>query len=139
MPRTRSLLLALCLTCAPLGLEAQQANLNYLGGQSAVVVSPSNASVAAAGLAATFTNIATGQTGRQSCWIQYKPQTGLPVNAATAQGSVFFGPTAPATLTSSFVLNAYTFLNCEQANEVEGDAIWVSGTATGDIFILKVK
>jgi hypothetical protein len=31
------------------------------------------------------------------------------------------------------------FLNCEQANEVEGDGIWVSSAATGDIFTIKVK
>jgi hypothetical protein len=137
MRKTVFLLLVLCLIY-PLAVRAQ--NFNYLGAPSSSVVSPSNASITStAGISGTFTNVVTGQTGRQSCWLQYKPQTGLPVNAATAQGSVFFGVTAPTTLTSSFVLNAYGIMYCEQANEVEGNGVWVSGSATGDIFTIKVK
>ena len=129
MPRTRSLLLALCLSLSPLAAKAEN-NFNYLG-QTLTVVTPSAnaATSSAAGIAATFTNAVTQQTGRQSCWIQYRPFTGLPVNSATNQGAVFFGVTQPTTLTTSFILNAYGILNCEQANEVEGGGIWVSGSA----------
>ncbi len=114
--------------------------MNYLGTPSSSVVSPANLSiVSTTGISGSFTNVVTGQTGRQSCWIQYKPATGIPATSVTNQGQVFFGVTAPTTLQSVFVLQAFGFLNCEQANEVEGGGIWVSSTATGDTFTIKVK
>ena len=120
--------------------EAQQANFNYLGNQFSVVPTPPNTSVTSSTqITNGFANAVTGQTGRQSCWIQYRPATGIPVNSVTNQGFVFFGATAPATLSSSFVLQAFGILTCEQANEAEGGGVWVSGAATGDSFIIKVK
>ena len=125
MRRIAFLVLALSLTGFPLA-EAQQANFNYQGTQTAVVVPTLQ----------TFTNAFPLQPGRQSCWIEYVAAPGSTPGDLTL-GWVYFG-SSPTSI-ASFQLSVRQFLNCEQANEAEGGAIWLAATVTAGTFVIKVK
>ena len=119
--------------------RAQQPNLNYLGGQSGVTIASSSI-LGRVAYQAGPASLATTQSGRQSCWIEYLGAEILAVpTTPQSLGLVFFGPTAPTVTSTSFALVPYQFLNCEQAVEVEGNAVWVASTATGAFFVFKVK
>lgn len=110
--------------------NAQQAPLNFLGNQVSVTVATANA----------FANpsVLPQQTGRQHCLIQYRPNTNVLTD--TKLGFVFFGTAAPAGTLTSFVLTSFQTLYCEDlTTAVEGDAVWLSSTNTGDTFTIKVK
>lgn len=124
---SRLIFLILLLLGSP--VAAQQANFNYQSQTSAPTTQ----------VVGTFTNVVTAQTGRQSCWIQFRPLSALTTAAPTNQGFVFFGQTAPASQSSAFALNPYQILTCEQANEVDGSGIWITSSTTADTFTIKVK
>lgn len=129
MPKIRFLLLVSCLSLLPLGARAQNVNFNYLATQLSVTVTPANSFINPSQL--------TQASGRQSCWIQYRPVTAQPT--ANSLGFVFFGPTAPAATTQAFALTPFQIMDCESAEEVDGDAVWITSTTTNDTFTIKVK
>lgn len=123
------LIFSILLLSAAIPAKAQEANFNYLGNQT-------NATVATAN---SFTNpsVLPQQTGRQSCIIQYRPNTNVLTD--TKLGFVFFGAAAPTGTLTSFVLTSFGIFDCESAGEVDGNAVWLSSTNTGDTFTIKVK
>ena len=74
------------------------------------------------------------KTGRQVCQIEYLAQTPL------ATGLVFFGPVAPTVTNTAFELPNFGFINCGSGDgTVDTNAVWISSTATNDIFVFRVK
>lgn len=90
--------------------------------------------------------LATTQTGRQSCEIQYLGVAQLPTNgslsagAVSSLGFVFFGTAAPLATAAAFVVPVFGRFDCDLVNgQVEADAVWVASNVTSGIFVYKVK
>jgi hypothetical protein len=100
-----------------------QAPLNILGAESTATIATTGAF--------SLQSVLSQSSGRVSCRIQFK--------GPGPTGYVFFGTAAPTTTASGFQLTKQQTITCDEVDgAVEGNSVWLSGTAN-DTFEIKVK
>ncbi len=118
MPRTRSLLLALCLSLSPLAAKAE-------GQQRVATIT----TVVTTQTVSTF-QLALPSASRNSCTVQYN---------GAGVGFVYFGTVASATVANAFQLANKQSILCAVSSLTLTDAVNVTSSATSDGWVLTTQ